>query len=380
VTAGLVTVMRLFAQSIVETVRHPLLILDGELRVIVANPAFYRTFELTPANSVGRPFHALAGGRMARLRGLLEEILHSDNPVVDFDVSLDDTVLGQRMMMLNGRRVANEETGQPMVLLSIEDVTAHRLAEEELRRLNGELEQRVEARTAQLETSNRELEAFCYSVSHDLRSPVRAVAGFSGELLRNHAQSLDERGMHYLTRVLAASERMAVLIDGLLELSRLDREVMRHQRVDISALAATVGEELRQLEPERKVTLTVDSGLAADCDPRLIRVALENLIGNAWKFTANKPLASIRIGREQQRGQAAFFVRDDGAGFDMGHASKMFGAFQRLHGEREFPGNGIGLATVQRVVHRHGGEVWAEGEAGVGATFYFTLSNDGPCP
>ncbi|MBI4319890.1 MAG: HAMP domain-containing protein [Chloroflexi bacterium] len=226
---------------------------------------------------------------------------------------------------------------------------------------------------ARLEQINRELEGFSYSVSHDLRAPLRAIDGFSHALLEDYADKLDEQGKGYLDRVRAASQRMAQLIDDLLSLSRLTRSEVRREQVDLSALVGTIAAELRQTEPERQVEFVIAEGLVAMGDTRLLRVALENLLGNAWKFTGKHPSARIEFGVVEQDGKPAYFVRDDGAGFDMAYADRLFGAFQRLHTPMEFPGSGIGLATVQRIIHRHGGDVWAEGAVEQGATFYFTL-------
>jgi light-regulated signal transduction histidine kinase (bacteriophytochrome) len=244
---------------------------------------------------------------------------------------------------------------------------------EQLQALNLVLEQRVEARTRELAAAVRELEAFAFSVSHDLRSPLRAIEGFSDELLRSYGSSLDERGRHYLSRIQHGSRRMAALIDDLLKLSRLTRDAMTVERCDLSALVRTIGAELAELEPARRVELVVKPGLAAYADPRLLRIALENLLRNAWKFTSRVESARVEFGTAVDRGVEAYFVRDNGAGFDMTFSRHLFGAFQRLHGESEFPGTGVGLATVQRVIRRHGGEVWAEGRIGEGATFFFTL-------
>ncbi|MCL4294638.1 MAG: PAS domain S-box protein [Anaerolineae bacterium] len=228
---------------------------------------------------------------------------------------------------------------------------------------------------AKLEAANKELEAFAYSVSHDLRAPLRGIDGFSQALLEDYADQLDEEGRRYLQRVRAASQRMAELIDDLLTLSRLTRSEMRREPVNLSLLAQAIAAELRKSEPDRRVEFDIAPGLVVTADAPLMRVALENLLGNAWKYTAKHPSARIEVGRlaPVNNGKATYFVRDDGAGFDMAYAGKLFGAFQRLHTPAEFEGTGIGLATVQRIIHRHGGQVWAEGAVDQGATFYFTL-------
>ena len=267
-----------------------------------------------------------------------------------------------------------DETGRLRGFAKVtRDMTERREVEEQLRRLNEELEQRVAERTAQLEAANKELEAFSYSVSHDLRAPLRGIDGFSQALLEDYGDKLDEQGLDYLRRVRAATQRMSRLIDDLLNLSRITRGELRREAVDLSGLAGSVAEQLRQAEPERLVEFRFAEGVTAQGDPRLLRIALENLLGNAWKFTARTADAVIEFGATREGVEDVYFVRDNGAGFDMAYAGKLFGAFQRLHDVREFEGTGIGLATVQRIVRRHGGRVWAEGEPGRGATFYFTL-------
>ncbi|MBA2344073.1 MAG: hypothetical protein H0V83_03190 [Rubrobacter sp.] len=231
----------------------------------------------------------------------------------------------------------------------------------------------------ELQATNRELEAFSYSVSHDLRAPLRSMDGFSQILLEDYGDELDEEGRDYLGRVRAASQRMGNLIDDLLELSRVTRGPLRRASVDLSAIAASVAEGLRASDPERHGSFEISEGLVARGDAKLLRVALENLLGNAWKFTSKEPDARVEFGVSRQGVAQVYYVRDNGAGFDATYAGKLFGAFQRLHGSEEFEGTGVGLATVARVIRRHGGEVWAEGEVGKGATFYFTLEG-GPHP
>ncbi len=248
---------------------------------------------------------------------------------------------------------------------------------EALQHLNAELEQRVIERTAQLEVANRELESFSYSVSHDLRAPLRAIDGFSQALLEDYADRLDGEGKDHLRRVRAAAQRMAGLIDALLTLARVTRAEMRREPVDLSALARAIAAELQRQAPERQAEFVVADGLCVEGDSRLLQAALENLLGNAWKFTSKCRNARIEFGIARQlNGQRAYVVRDNGAGFDITYADKLFGAFQRLHAMSEFGGTGIGLATVQRIIHRHGGRVWAEGAVDQGAAFYFTLTPD----
>ncbi len=242
------------------------------------------------------------------------------------------------------------------------DLTDRKRAEDELR-----------AAKESAEAANRELETFSYSVSHDLRSPLRGIDGFSKVLLEEYAAKLDDRGKEYLTRVRAAAQRMGMLIDDVLRLSRLTRTEMRREEVDLSALGREVVAESRAVQPDRQVEVTVQDGMTAMGDPVLLRQALANLVDNAFKFTRTAPRPRIEIGMTDDLGCVAYFVRDNGAGFDMAYSGKLFGAFQRLHSANEFPGSGIGLASVQRIVHRHRGEVWAEGRPGEGATFWFTV-------
>lgn len=242
---------------------------------------------------------------------------------------------------------------------------------EEVRSLNAELEERVQLRTAELEASNHELEAFSYSVSHDLRAPLRSVDGFSLALEEDFASAVNEEGRDYIHRIRAGVQKMGQLIDSLLQLSRITRAELTREPVNVSELASEVARDLRVSHPDRNLTFRIEPGLAADADPRLLRVALENLLGNAVKFTARKPEAVIEVGRSPETGE--FFVRDNGAGFDMRYADKLFKAFQRLHGDREFQGSGIGLATVSRVIHRHLGTIRTQGEVDQGATFWFTV-------
>lgn len=246
-------------------------------------------------------------------------------------------------------------------------------AEARLKLLNEALEHRVAQRTRQLEAANKELEAFSYSVSHDLRAPLRSVDGFSQILLKNHASQLDDTGRDYLNRVSRASKRMGELIDDLLMLSRVSRSEIKKETIDLSKLVCSVGREIKAAAPERQVEWLIQEGVTVQADGRLMRAMLENLLSNAWKFTAKTEQARIEFGALQQNGEKLLFVRDNGAGFDMQYAYKLFGAFQRLHRAEEFEGTGIGLATVQRIVNHHGGRIWAEGAVGQGATFYFTI-------
>ncbi|MEM7590255.1 MAG: ATP-binding protein [Cyanobacteria bacterium P01_A01_bin.83] len=235
-------------------------------------------------------------------------------------------------------------------------------------------QEELSQRTLQLEAANRELESFSYSVSHDLQAPLRVINGFSQVLWSNYQPNLDERGQHYLQRIQANSQRMSDLIDALLQLSRITRTQMKVEYVNLSAIAREITEELRAEDSARQVELTIASDLQAKGDPQLLRIALSNLLHNAWKYTSNRTLAQIEFGSITQNDSSlTFFIKDNGAGFDPEYADKLFTPFQRLHSQAEFPGTGIGLATVQRIIYRHGGKVWAEGECDRGAKVYFTL-------
>jgi signal transduction histidine kinase/CheY-like chemotaxis protein len=255
---------------------------------------------------------------------------------------------------------------------------ALRRAQRETKQLNEELERRVTERTAQLELANREMESFAYSVSHDLRAPLRAIFGFSEILVSEYRGQLDEEGRRYVDRIQAASQRMAQLIDDLLNLSRVSRGELRYSHVNLSDLARQIVADLRQREPQRQVEVNVTGECRAYGDARLLQLVLQNLLENAWKFTGKTSPARLEFGCTMPAsGEQIYFVRDNGVGFNMSYSSKLFGAFQRLHTDHEFPGTGIGLATVQRIIHRHGGRIWAEAGVGQGATFYFTLPGSG---
>jgi len=297
------------------------------------------------------------------------QLVFSEGLVRDYPLAIRH-VSGRVTDVLYNATVYLDGTGNVAgVFAAARDITERKKAEEAIEKLNDNLRHR----TVELEASNRELEAFSYSVSHDLRAPLRSIDGFSLALVEDYPDKLDAIGLDYLHRIRAASQRMGHLIDDLLRLSRVTRSQMRIARVDLSGLARSVLDEWRQREPERTVEEAITPGIMADGDPDLLRIMLENLLGNAWKFTGKCAVAQIEFGTTTENGEILYYIRDNGAGFDATYAEKLFMPFQRLHAIEEFPGTGIGLALAQRIIRRHGGQVRAEGAVDRGAAFYFTL-------
>jgi PAS domain S-box-containing protein len=312
------------------------------------------------------------------MRAALAKSFQDASPyAADFRITRRD---GQLRWLSARANVVTDASGRPQRLVGITlDITESKLAAERIYALNASLEARVTERTMELSSANKELESFSYSVSHDLRAPLRTIDGFSMALLEDCGDRLDETCQGHLQRIRTAAQRMGTLIDDLLHLSRVTRAQLSARPFDLSAMVTDVVTELRATQPERhNVVCQIQSALFATGDPQLLRVAIENLVNNAWKFTSKRSDALIEFGTAQKNGETAFFVKDNGAGFDPAYADRLFGAFQRLHGAAEFPGTGVGLATVQRVIHRHGGRIWAESSLDRGATFFFTLPQSNP--
>lgn len=349
--------------------------LDAAGNIITVNTAWQEMFGRTREEVTGRFFGDFVTEasmstleknfptlkREGRMEGLLFEIVGKDG--------------SPRIVAVNGRISRDAEGNFRHTHCILTDMTERSRHEMELRILNERLEQRVEERTRALQVANRELEAFSYSVSHDLRAPLRAINGFSALLEEQYAEKIDEQGKDMLRRLCAGADKMGHLIDDLLNLSKISRREMQIEPVDLSLLAHEAAEELQASEPGRQVEWIIVPHASAKGDRGLLQVALQNLLGNAWKYSSKREQARIEFGVVEKAGRVTYFVRDNGAGFDMAYAHKLFGAFQRLHPPTEFPGTGIGLATVARIIRRHGGEVWAEGAVNAGASFYFCLGH-----
>jgi signal transduction histidine kinase len=380
-------------QEFFEHLPHVCVVLSPDFRVFAVNRAFERASMRSRDTVIGQvlyeafpdnPSNPSADG-VNNLRASLEHVRREKTahrmPVQRYDVEDPDRpgVFLERYWHQTNSPVLDERGELKYILHSVEEMTEIvRLEQAQLEKdraaeaaLRDEHRRLAEANIA-LEAANEELEAFCYSVAHDLRAPLRGIHGFSQALVEDYSASIDEKGQQYLQRVAAAAVRMSELIDDLLTLSRISRAPLMRAPVDLSAMAQTIASELGH-QSGRPVAVAIGQGITANADARLMQIALENLLNNAWKFSGKTPKPRVEFGLEMIDGAKAMFVRDNGAGFDEAYASKLFAPFQRLHSEKDFPGTGIGLAIVQRVVRRHGGRVWARAAVDEGATFYFTL-------
>jgi len=391
-----------FAESIIETVREPLLVLDTELRVIFANPAFYRTFEVSPEETEDRFIYDLGNRQwdIPRLRKLLEEIIPLRKAFEEFEVEHDFPRIGHKVMLLNARLIPSKGQQPSMILLAIEDITERKQAQEALRKAYEELEARVAARTrelaqanqqlqkeieerqqaeallaqkaAELARSNADLEQFAYVVSHDLQEPLHVAAGFIQLLARRYQDRLDAKGQEFIACALDSIQRMEQQIKDLLEYSRITTRGKEFEKVDVNEVVAQVCKDLSLVIAEKQAQITIDPLPQVFADPsQLVRV-FQNLVGNALKFCGGRP-PKIHIGTRKTDGEWLFWVQDQGIGIDPKDCERIFQMFERLHSRGEYPGTGIGLAVCKKIIERHGGRIWVESEPGQGSTFYFTL-------
>lgn len=343
-------------------------------RIVFVNDAFERQTGFSREDVIGRPPGLWAPKNQQLQVERLRTAMKNWQPIRE-EVAIH-TRFGEALWLEIDLAPIADESGRFTHWVAVDrDISERRQQQQEILKLNNELEERVRQRTSQLATANKELESFAYAVSHDLRSPLNTVDAFSQLLLKLDSENISDKGKHYLDRIGVGVRHMGELIEGLLTLAQLSRGAIRSEPVDLSALATRIDNQCRAREPERQLQVYIHGGMNARGDARLLLAVFQNLLDNAWKFTSRQALARIDVGCQAGAGgETVFFVKDNGAGFDMAHSHKLFGTFERLHSPGEFPGTGIGLATVKRVIERHGGRVWAESKVGEGATFYFTLS------
>ncbi|SEW05736.1 ATP-binding protein [Luteibacter sp. 329MFSha] len=360
------------SQLIVQAVREPIAMLDKNLRTLLANAAFAELYGFDQERDQRVPLDQIGDGawKDSALLQRLVDVVARDRELWDYELTQRTMDGVDRFVVINARRIEQPDSDDPALLLTVSDITARALVEQKVNELNRQLEGKVE----QISDVNRELEAFSYSVSHDLRAPLRHISGFAGKLESQLGDKADDRVRHYIDVISSSSRRMAQLIDDLLVFSRLGRGALRLQPVDMQSLV----EEARALVESdtggRHIEWKVSPLPIVIGDENMLRTVWQNLLGNAVKYTSSRDRALIEVELARTpAGDYEFSVRDNGAGFDMQYAGKLFGVFQRLHRASEFPGNGIGLANVRRIIARHGGRTWAEGETGVGATFHFSL-------
>jgi PAS domain S-box-containing protein len=353
-----------FAESIVATVRNPLVVMDADMRVVMANRAFYSKFKVTVKETESKTFYELGNNQwdIPKLHHLMEQILPKSTSIEDYEVSHYFENLGQRTMLLNTRQICHYSKKTQMILVSVEDITERKRAEKEIR-----------DRTTQLEATNKELEAFSYSVSHDLRAPLRAIDGFSRILLEDHFGKLGKEGKRVCKVICDNAKHMGQLIDDLLAFSRLSRAGLQVSLIDMKTMAKSVFFELTTPEIRQRISFKLGDLSPAYGDPSMMRQVWMNLISNAIKFSSKRESAVISINQNREENKIIYRITDNGAGFDVKYADKLFGVFQRLHSSNDFVGTGVGLAIVQSIIHRHDGQVWAEGVVDKGSSFYFSV-------
>ncbi|MDD5190969.1 MAG: PAS domain S-box protein [Dehalococcoidales bacterium] len=348
----------------------PIIVWNPQFIITRVNPAFERLTGYAAADTIGKKLDMLfpKGKKSSSLKQIHRTLAGERFEVVEIPILRKDG--GELIVLWNSANVLDNE-GKSIIATIAQgvDITERKQAEDNILKLNATLEQHA----AELEVANKEIEAFAYSVSHDLRAPLRSMEGFSQALLEDFGDVLNDEGKDYLKRIQGSAELMAQLIDDLLALSRITRTEMRQEEVNLSEMVESICASLKKTQPKPYINIVIAPGMQVQGDSKLLRIMLENLLGNAWKFTGKTDFPRIECGKAEINGKTTYFVRDNGVGYDMEYGGKLFTPFQRLHTEADFPGTGIGLASVQRIIHRHGGEVWAEGKTGKGATFYFTL-------
>lgn len=359
-------------KGLLESAPDTMVIINSKGQILMVNAQTEKLFEFDREEIVGKEVECLIPDRFREIHLVHRNHYNADPKVRSMGAGLE--LYGKHK---NGKEFPVEVSLSPVeladegayVFASVRDITMQKKAESEIMQLNDELARR----TAELETINKELESFSYSVSHDLRAPLRSIDGFSNLILKKYADRLDESGKDYFKRVIHASQQMGQLIDDLLIIARITRAEMNLEMTDLSAMAESIASDLKLSQPERKADFIIQSGMTDKADRNLMNAALRNLLENAWKYSRKAAKAKIEFGTVAGENKTIYYIRDNGVGFDMKYSEKLFGAFQRLHSITEFEGTGIGLATVQRIIRRHGGNIWTEGEVDRGATFYFTL-------